>query len=93
MKSLSPRERKNGFDYNLVIREGNVAIYRQEVSEKTKYYEVFKVKTRPERTYKGVIREAHEIFPRNNDFGLTAWSCRTLDEAKEIFNHLIKNHG
>lgn len=89
MKTLPLTLPKNGFTYTLVCREGNVAIYEQRVSEKVKYYEVILIKIRPEQLFKNVIREAHEVFPCNEDFGKTAWSCRTLADAMNRFNALV----
>ncbi len=90
MKSLDPKQRKNGFDYNLVIREGNVAIYRQVYSENLDYFEIFKVKIRPATIFKGKHFPKREVFPSDSFFGETAWSCRTLEKAMERFRGLVE---
>ena len=88
MKILPKELRKNGFLYTLVLREGNKAIYEQTVTTKIKYFEVFKIRTRPERYFKGKLFPAGEVFPSNEDFGKTAWTCRTYEKAMERFNSL-----
>jgi len=88
MEPLDHKLRKNGFDYILVRREENVAIYRQECAEDVNYYEAFIVKTRPEKVFKGVLREAHEVFPANEDFGKTAWACHSLEDTNRRFEGL-----
>ena len=90
MKPLSDILRKNGFTYTLVLREGQSCIYEQSVAEKTAYYEVFIVQVRPQETIKGKMLPNREVFPGNEDFGVTAWSCRTLDDAMKRFEKLKK---
>ena len=90
MKSLPDKLRKNGFNYVKVIRKGTVCIYEQDYSKNVKYYEVFIVKAVNDRIYKGLLRPAHEVFPRDEDFGKTAWSCRRFEDAKKRFDQLVK---
>jgi hypothetical protein len=90
MKPLPDILRKNGFTYRKVHREGDVAIYEQGYCENLKYYEVFQVKIRPAREFKGVIREEHEAFPSNEQFGKTAWSYRNLEDAIRRLTELKK---
>ena len=90
MKSLPHKLRKNGFDYTLVQREGKCYIYRQTVTEKTHYYEVFQVQVRPEQTFKGKFYPEHEVFPADSNFGRSAWSYYSLKRAKERFDLLVQ---
>ena len=90
MKPLPPKLRKNGFDYQLVIREGNVAIYRQEYTENVKYYEVFIIKVKSEQNINGRFYPEREVFPGNSDFGRSAFSYYSLDRAKERFDLLVQ---
>ena len=87
-KYLPPELHKNGFKYTLVLREGRLAIYCQQVSAKTKCFEVFIIKTRPAKEIYGKKYPEREVFPANEDFGYTAWSCNTLDRAKMRFINL-----
>ena len=94
MRILPAKKRFNGFDYTLVLRGKRSCIYRQEVTPGIQYFEVFKIKVRKERILKvkGVEKkiEAAEMWPRDEDFGVWAWSCRTLERAMERFNELEK---
>jgi len=89
MQPLPLKLRKNGCTYTQVHRHGNVCIYEQEVAENLNYYEVFIVRSKPLREFKGKSVPAMEIIPRNEDFGKTAWSFRTLAEALVRFNQLV----
>jgi len=53
MKIIPINLTKNGFSYTQLLREGNKAIYEQSVTASVKYYEVFSIRTRPERILKG----------------------------------------
>ena len=88
MSTLPSKLRKNGFDYTQVLREGRKAIYEQRASEICLYYEVFIIRTRPERNLKGKILSAKEVYPSNEDFGKTAWTCLSYEKALEKFNTL-----
>ena len=85
MKLLENKIRKNRFDYNLVKRTTSSAIYSQHHEGDIISYEVFKVKKVKSVEMFGNLVEAHEKFPSDNDFGITAWSCRTLEKANERF--------
>jgi len=94
MKTLPQKLRYNRFNYTLVLRGQRSCIYEQEVTPDLKYYEVFRIKIRKEKTIKikGIEKkiEAGEKWPRDEDFGVWAWTCRTLERAKERFNELEK---
>jgi len=82
--------RKNGFTYTQILREGRSCIYEQRVTEELSYFEIFTVKIKPTTIIHGKILHEREVFPGNNDFGKTAWSCRTLEDAMIRFEKLIK---
>jgi len=88
MKILSLQIRKNGFSYTQVVRTDRKAIYRQDVSPNVEYFEVFLIRTRPERTVKGKLIPAGEAFPTDEDFGKTAWSFRSYEKALAKFKSL-----
>ena len=81
MKTLPNKTRKNGFDYDQVIRGAGYALYEQTVSENEHYFELFEIRIRPERVIKGKILEAKEAFPNDEAFGSWAWTYSTLKEA------------
>jgi hypothetical protein len=88
MKILPLKLRKNGFNYTQVLRKGKKAIYEQTITSEIKQYEVFKIRTRPDKIFKGNLICGGEVFPGNEDFGKSAWSCRTYDKALERFNNI-----
>jgi len=89
MKVLKEHERKNGYDYYLVERNENYAVYKQTDETNDIYaFEVFKIKNRKETEIKGRKIEAGEVFPGNEEFGKTAWSipvfsCNFLSENEQ----------
>ena len=105
MKILGKTERKNGFDYRLVERSKNCAVYEQldyeeNGEEWTVAYEVFIIKNRKESKIGDRIIEAGEVFPGNEDFGDNAWSYGTfgkkepaLENAIKKFRIIKKKHG
>lgn len=82
--------RKNGFTYTQVLRDKRSCIYEQMVDEKLKFYEVFVVQVKPDRNLFGHFYPGSEVFPSNENFGKTAWTYRTLQEAMEKLNELSK---
>lgn len=90
MKKLDTVIKKRLFEYNLIDREDHKAIYSQSYEGKVIAYEVFKVKVAKETELFGAIIPEHEKFPGDNDFGVTAWSCKTYDKAIERYNNIAK---
>jgi len=88
MKRLQQELDKNGFKYTLVLRGQRSCIYEQEVTAKTKRYEVFLLKIRPAKVIFGKSYPAREVFPGNEDFGKWAWSCFKYEQALKRFNGL-----
>lgn len=82
--------RKNGFTYVLHRRGNQSFIYEQRVRKKTIAYEVFVHQITPAKNILGKILPSKEKFPANEDFGLTAWTYRTLEQAMKKFNDLEK---
>lgn len=67
----------NGYDYRLVELKDNVAVFEQLDGGITVGFEVFLVGT--------FFR-----FPRDEDFGKTAWAYKTLDDALNKVGRLKK---
>ena len=80
---LGDQVRKNGFNYKVVFREGRKCIYEQTVLPNLLYYEAFIVQISPKTILNGIVLPEREVFPGNEDFGNTAWSCRTFADAME----------
>jgi len=79
---------KNSYTYVQVSREERYAIYRQCTGQKTIAFEVFRVKIQKERTFRDRLFPRKEVFPSNEDFGYTAYSCRSLEDAHKRLEYL-----
>lgn len=88
IRPLSSNLTLNGFAYTMILQEGRKYLYRQTVTPGIEYFEVFIANIGEELTIQGRFYPRRHLFPRNEDFGFTAWSCRTYSQAKEIFNKL-----
>jgi hypothetical protein len=73
--------RKNGFSYKQVLRGDRSCIYEQRVGQKIIAFEVFMIRVMQEKSFMGKIFKEREIFPSNEDFGKTAWTYWTIEEA------------
>lgn len=83
--------RKNRFDYKLVKRTKEVAIYSQHDDDKAKTiiaYEVFRITWKKGAEINGLLIKAGEKFPGDGDFGKTAYACRSLETAEKRFKEL-----
>ncbi len=88
IKTLPVEQRKNGFEYTLVLRGRRTCIYEQTVSDSVKYFEVFRIRVKPESNINGKVIPAHEWFPHDEAFGYWAWSYRDYSKAKKKFDML-----
>ncbi len=92
MMTLESKIRKNGFVYELVERNDRVAIYAQYIEDEIIAYEVFIIRNRKESVRKvgdkTFTYSGGEKFPCNEDFGYTAYTCRTLERARSRFAEL-----
>jgi len=93
MKLLPTTLKKNGFIYTQIKRDGNACLYAQQVAENLQYFEVFIPKVKAENVYKGKTFPEREVFPYDEDFGKSAWSCRTLEDALIRFNLLLSKNS
>lgn len=89
MKSLPTKNIKKEYTYTLVERDEDRAIYSQSRGQKIYAYEVFIIKKQNagKVNFGGnlVDIEDKEKFPKNEDFGKTAWTYKTIDEARKKF--------
>ena len=69
--------KRYGFIYQLLKRDGKKALYCQKLEDKIVGYEVQQLASEDQK------------FPRHEDFGYTAWSFRSLEEAQEFYKELI----
>ena len=85
MQLLPTTYNKNGFTFNQVNREGDVAIYEQIMPETGKRiaYEVFEVLKKPPVTINGIDIPERETCPGNEQWGNHGFTVYDLTSAKE----------
>ncbi len=86
--ALPPKLALNGYSYTQVLRKGLKAIYEQRVGGKTAGFEVFTIKVLPRKELFGKTLVERERFPRNEDFGYSAWTFKTKETALKKFNEI-----
>lgn len=92
MKPLGTTYRKNTFHYEQIVREGNIAIFKQRLrpGEGCLAYEVIHVRQDPEREIAGVIIPAHERAPGNEDWGKFGFTLPTLESARAKMKEMLE---
>ena len=91
MQLLKTSFRKNGYNYELLKREGTVCLFEQFKSiGSTRYYEVLIVRLLKERYINKKKIPAREALPSNNMFGVYGWGYDTLEMAQQKFNELVE---
>lgn len=86
MTPLPEQYRKNSYDFKLVERNGDVAIYEQREPLDNRFlcYEVFIVqKQKASVLPNGMQIHEKEVSPSASQWGTLGYSCWTLDAAKE----------
>lgn len=84
-KSFTGKGSVKGHVFERVKDTDYFYIYKVTISSKHSHFEVFKKKITPiclsfeNRLYSETIFK--EVYPKDNDFGVTAWSCLTLEKA------------
>jgi len=78
----------HGYDYIQVCRGSRSLVYHQTLDGKTISYEVSLIRIQPETTLGGKVYPPHERFPKDEDFGYTAWTYPTLEQALAKFHEL-----
>ena len=81
---------KNGFTYELVLRDGDVAIYKQRLRPGVGClaFEVVRVRVAQPGVIKDTVVPLREYAPGNEEFGTWGWSYPTLDRAKAKMREL-----
>jgi hypothetical protein len=69
------------------MRNNHAALYRVMGSESgpTTGWEIWKIRTRPEKHVFGKTIPAREVVPQNEDFGKYAWSWCSREQAEHCF--------
>ncbi len=94
MKTIRTAFKQDGFDFEQVARESDVAIYRKTKRSDTggqiEGFEVIKIGTYPERTVFGVTFEHSECYPPSEKWGTLGWTCTTKQAAFDKMNVWLK---
>ncbi len=88
MKKLPKELELNGYKYSRITKGRRYCLYEQNGIANMRCFELFKIRVSREKKINGTIIEKKELFPRNEDFGYTAWTICDLDEALAKFNEL-----
>lgn len=88
----------SGSKFKQVFESDNAYIYDVETKEGSKHYEVFKKQTTAIcidfNNRKFSETEFKEIYPKSNNFGVTAWTTKSIDRAfdkLENIEYFIEN--
>jgi len=84
MIPLPEKYRKNSYEFSLVERTGDVAIYeqREPLNNRVIGYEVFEVQKQEEGEAFGRPVVAKELTPGNEQWGYLGFTCVSLGAAK-----------
>ena len=69
-----------GFVFKKLTRSNEACIYEVTDTLAEKWYEVFKLKINR--------RFNCYAYPKSKSFGVSAWTCKTLDKASKVYNDL-----
>jgi hypothetical protein len=86
MERLEKEIRRVGQTFTQIDRTDIKAIYKSSYG----HYEVFRIKTAKDSIVFGKEVKAHEKYPSNEDFGISAWSVSSEKRAFEIYNSITK---
>jgi len=81
-KTLKVNFNRKGFEYNLVKRVADKAIYEQLRNGKVVAYEVVRIRRHDGYTLGDVFIEPSEIYPSDNEWGAHGFTCRDLKSAE-----------
>lgn len=91
---------KKKFEYKLIQRKGQFAIYSQSYEGKIIAYETIVIKVGPPHPQSKEDYTAIELYPSENQFGLNGWSfgiytdlSRALQKAQIKYNELLTTYG
>lgn len=80
--------RYHGFNYTQICRGTRSCLYRHTYQGKTVGFEVFIITNQPEIILNGIFYPARERWPKDEDFGKSAWSFISYEEASKRFMQL-----
>jgi len=88
-KTIPTQFKKKGFTYTQLKREGKRAIFQQTRTDSAvNNYEVVKIGRHNGYVMGGQMIEAAETYPGSSLWGITAWTCTSIDEALKRYETL-----
>ena len=88
-KVIPSEFKKKGFNYKQVRRDGMKAIFEQtRPGTELKNYEVVKLGRHNGYVMGGVSIEPAETYPGSSLWGITGWTCQSIDQALTRYNQL-----
>jgi hypothetical protein len=84
-RKLKARFSKRGYEYRLVKRSDEVAMYEQWADERLHAYEVFRVQVNDARVIAGRAVSAGESSPGDEQWGKKGWTCLTRESAEQRY--------
>jgi hypothetical protein len=88
-KTIPTQFKKKGFNYTQLKREGARAIFEQtQEGSAVHNYEVVKIGRHNGYLMGGVMIEPAETYPGSSLWGITAWTCNSLEAAMQRYDAL-----
>ena len=78
----------NKYTYTQVLKGKRYCLYEQRGIANMRCFELFEIKVLEPMELNGKHYEEREVFPKDKDFGYTAWTICDYDEAIAKFNEL-----
>ena len=90
MRTIPQNYKKDGFNFELIERNGNVAIYKQSKPDyvSVNYETVIIRKRKTDNDFVGT-KAGDEYLPSTSEWGMYGWSYRTLEQAREKMSKII----
>ena len=89
-KTIPSVFKKKGFTYTQLKREGNRAIFQQtREGSSLNNYEVVKIGRHNGYLMGGVMIEPAETYPGSSLWGITGWTCTSIDDAMKRYDDLV----
>ncbi len=90
-KPIPAQFNKKGFTYTQLKREGNRAIFQQtREGSSLNNYEVVKIGRHNGYIMGGVTIEPAETYPGSSLWGITGWTCTSIDQALQRYEAMDK---
>ena len=81
---------KNNYTYTQVLKGKRYCLYEQRGVANMRCFELFEIKVLEPMELNGKKYEEREVFPKDKDFGKTAWTICDWEKALAKFNELEK---